>query len=367
MKKRVIAWCLAVTCALGGVAMAAGGTQNDPLISRSYLEGAYLERLDTIIRNEVNTQTEDAYTEALERLDELADRHLETLANGGGALSPTGWRVSNGLTAQSGSKGVTLTLSEGSVLLWNSGSATVSGVLVDATAGKEVAQGGKVTETHRYIVASSQVTITVTSASAQWMVDGLWLSANAPVTQLPFTDVPESSWYYDAVCYMVELGLFNGTSHTTFEPETTMQRGMMATVLYRVEGEPRVQYAPMFSDVPRGMYYTNGAIWAGRNGLVNDTGNGKFRPTDAVTRQEMIVALYQYAQMKGYDTSARGEISSFVDGQQVAPWAKDAMSWAIGIRLVQGDDQKRLLPAEDATRAEVATMLCNFQKWVAVH
>ena len=348
MKKRMTAAALVLAVLLSGAALAAGGTQSDPLISLSYLNGTYWSALNAQVGSAVAEAAKPIYDEAVSRA---------------GRMQPgaEGWSVSNGFTAQTGAAGGTVTLSVGSGMIWTSGSGTVkSGVLVDVTACQETPSGGALTAGRRYIAAEEAV-VAVTSQTAGWLVDGNWKAAEG--AGLPFLDVPADSWYYDAVSYVVERKLFQGVSATQFRPMEPMTRGMVTTVLHRLAGEPAVSYSPMFTDVPDGQWYAAGVIWAGQTGVVSGFGNGTFLPDESISRQQFAVILYNYAEGIGCDTSGRSDLTGFLDGAGVAPWAKDAISWAVSEGLMNGSGGS-LKPYANAARAEVAAMFQRFQTWL---
>lgn len=175
-----------------------------------------------------------------------------------------------------------------------------------------------------------------------------------------FVDVNTKEWYHLYVDYAVVHGLFGGTSANTFEPETAMTRAMLVTVLWRYEGQPK-GYQNNFSDVNAkdGGWYIDAVAWAAANDVVNGVGDGKFDPEGNITREQMAVILYRYAEKKGIDTSKRGALDGFSDSGKVSPWAKDAVQWAVAEKIINGSDGK-LLPQGDATRAQVATILMRF-------
>ena len=173
-----------------------------------------------------------------------------------------------------------------------------------------------------------------------------------------FVDVSARDWFHEAVDFAVEQGLFGGMSANTFEPETAMTRAMLVTVLWRYEGEPDAP-ANTFSDVKSGTWYSNAVSWAAANGVVNGVGNNKFDPEGKITREQMATILFRYAQKKGIDTSKRGNLGDFPDVNRVSSYAKDAVQWAVGEKIINGSDGK-LLPQGSATRAQVATILMRF-------
>ena len=179
-----------------------------------------------------------------------------------------------------------------------------------------------------------------------------------PVAPVEFSDVSEKAWYYDAVQYASQNGLMNGVGNGKFDPEGSMTRAMLVTVLWRYEGEP-AGGENIFTDVPNGTWYTDAAAWAASNGIVGGIGNGKFDPDGSITREQMATILFRYAQKKGIDTSKRGELSGFADSGNVSSWAKDAVQWTVAEKNINGSDGK-LLPQGNATRAQVSASLMRF-------
>ena len=144
-----------------------------------------------------------------------------------------------------------------------------------------------------------------------------------------------------------------GTGAAAFGPELTTTRGMAVTILYRLEHEPAVSGACPFDDVNDGSWYEDAVVWAASNQIAGGYGGDKFGPEDPVTREQMAVILYRYAQFKGCDMATGAELDSFTDAAQVSDWALDAMQWACGRKLIQGDTG-RLMPTGSATRCQVA-------------
>ena len=177
----------------------------------------------------------------------------------------------------------------------------------------------------------------------------------------PFADVAENAWYYDAVVYAWENDLMTGTSATTFAPGVTTSRAMLATLLYRLEGEPVVNYAMSFTDVAEGLWYSKAVRWAASEGVVNGVGDGSsFAPTGAITREQMAAMLYRYAQYKGYDVTGSAGLSGYADADSVSSWAEYAVAWAVDAGLISGVGNNTLNPQGSATRAEIATILMRF-------
>ena len=180
-----------------------------------------------------------------------------------------------------------------------------------------------------------------------------------------FADVAVDAWYADAVQYVYENGMMSGTSETTFSPDLTTTRGMIVTILYRLENEPTVTGTTAFTDVAADQYYANAVAWAAQNGIVSGIDATTFAPNNAITREQMAAILYRYAQFKGYDVSVKADLSVYTDAAQVSTYATDAMAWANGAQLITGTSQTTLTPAGNATRAQVATILMRFCENIA--
>lgn len=181
----------------------------------------------------------------------------------------------------------------------------------------------------------------------------------------PFADVSSRDWFYDAVQYVFENGLMGGTSETTFGPNQTTTRGMIVTILYRLENEPAVTGTTAFTDVAADQYYANAVTWAAQNGIVSGTTVTTFAPNNAITREQMAAILYRYAQFKGYDVLAKADLSTYTDAVNINAYATDAMTWANCEQLITGTSATTLTPAGNATRAQVATILMRFCENIA--
>lgn len=178
----------------------------------------------------------------------------------------------------------------------------------------------------------------------------------------PFTDVVKGAWYHGAVEYAIKGGLFNGTSKTSFEPDSKMTRAMLVSVLYRLAGESAVKVENSFSDVPSNEWYSDAIYWSNSNDIVGGYGNGIFGTNDSITRQDMVVILYRYAKNRGYDvsTDAGNKLLSYEDNFKVSEYATSAMQWAVDNELIQGTSKNILSPQGTATRAQVAAILMRF-------
>lgn len=179
-----------------------------------------------------------------------------------------------------------------------------------------------------------------------------------------FTDVDISAWYHEAVDYVLDNGMMNGTGATAFAPNAKLSRGMIAQVLYNLENRPGAS-GSVFNDVASDAWYADAVSWAAAQGIVNGYGSGKFGPTDNITREQMALILFNYAKFKGYDVTAFAGLDTFADGADISVWAQDAVKWAVGAGLLSGKGGGILDPHGTATRAEVAQIFMNFCKVIA--
>ena len=174
-----------------------------------------------------------------------------------------------------------------------------------------------------------------------------------------FTDTSTTAWYHDGVHYCIDNGLMNGKSATVFDPNGTTTRGQIVTILWRLEGSPKVDAAG-FTDVASGLYYTDAVAWAAANGIVTGYADGSFKSNAPITREQMATILYRYCKYKGLTVSAAADLSGFADRNRIAPYAEEALAWANAVGLVNGKSASALDPTGSATRAQVATILMRF-------
>ena len=177
---------------------------------------------------------------------------------------------------------------------------------------------------------------------------------------LRFYDVPEGSWYYSAVEYVMGKGLFTGYADNVFMPNGTMTRAMVATVLYRQAGSPNVEHQSSFSDVPQNQWYSNAIAWAAGIGVINGYPDGKFYPFQDITRQELVTMLYRYAKYTGADLTAPEIPEQYLDRDSVADWAADAFAWSVDRGIINGTSETSLSPHENALRCMAAVI---FQRY----
>ncbi len=180
----------------------------------------------------------------------------------------------------------------------------------------------------------------------------------AQTTGLPFTDISATDWFYAPVKYVYNQKLMVGTAADQFGPYAPATRGMIVTMLWRMEGEPAVQNGVIFNDVADSDWYAPAVRWAASQGIVSGYGNSAFGPNDPITREQLAAILSNYAAYKGYAVAARADLSAYTD--QPSAWAESAMQWAVAEKLITGKGNGVLDPTGQATRAEIAAIVMRF-------
>lgn len=208
-------------------------------------------------------------------------------------------------------------------------------------------------------VKKSDTVYTFTMPASAVKVGVSYVKATETPSETKFNDVSANDWFASAVDYVTGKGMMNGTADNTFSPKANTTRGMVVTVLYRLENQPSTS-AASFTDVASGAYYANAVAWANANGIVSGYGSGKFGPNDKVTREQLAAILYRYAQYKKYDVSGANILDGYTDAQSVSSYAVPALQWANAAGVITGKSGSKLDPKGNATRAEVAAMLMRF-------
>ena len=200
---------------------------------------------------------------------------------------------------------------------------------------------------------------------------GTFLMPESPVTvsasfvpaeePVGFQDVSESDWFYEAVRYVYERGIMSGVAQDRFAPRDTLTRAMLVQTLYALEGKPQAEGEGSFTDVEEDSWYAGAVAWAAQNHLVSGVGGGRFAPEEALSREQMALILYRYAQHKGHEVQVDGEpLESFLDREEIASWAREAAAWAVEAGLLSGTGGQQLSPRGTATRGQAAQVLANF-------
>ncbi len=182
---------------------------------------------------------------------------------------------------------------------------------------------------------------------------------------IPFDDVDENDWFYNAVNYAYGADIITGVSERSFNPDGTLTRSMAVQILYNLEGKQLLSDADVdysIKDVSKDQWFADAMYWARKEGLIAGYGNGMMGPNDPVTREQLVVLLYNYAGFKGYDLTKSGNLSVYIDSSQISDWAKDAVAWAIGSNIMNGRPGGVIAPLDSISRAEMTQIIWNFSK-----
>ena len=220
----------------------------------------------------------------------------------------------------------------------------LAGVTVQDESNKAIKVEKNADGTYSFTMPSSKTTLTATFKTCH---------------ASRFSDVDTGKWYHEAVDYAVENGWFGGVSAAKFDPNGGVTRSMLAAVLYRVAGKPEAKNSAQFGDIPSDAWYAQAVAWAVEKGIVAGYTDGTFRPNDLVSRQQMAAFLYRYAQSVG-KVSVSHDLSAYSDASAVAPYASQAMAWAVGAGVIQGTSASALSPESDVTRAQTAAILMRY-------
>lgn len=229
---------------------------------------------------------------------------------------------------------------------------------------------------YTFKVKNSDVTVTVTfkeegkkTEETDKEDDKTEETTETPETTTPesttFSDVNESDWFFKGVEYVVDKDIMSGVSENEFAPSGKLTRAMLVQMLYNMESRPACDAENAFMDVPVGQWYTDAVIWANDEKIVSGMGDGLFAPNMEITREQMVVMLYNYAKYKGYDVTASADLSKFADNASVSTWAQPAMQWAVAEGYISGMGDNQLAPQGTATRAEIASVIMRFMEATA--
>lgn len=176
----------------------------------------------------------------------------------------------------------------------------------------------------------------------------------------PFKDVKAGSWYEEPVAYCYSNSLMNGTDSTTFDPDATMTRAMLATVLYRIDGEQSISGDIPFTDVPANTWYSKAIIWAYNNHIVKGISETSFDPQGKITREQIVTMFYRYAVYMNYNIDNIDDLSGYSDRAKISDYAVEAFQWAVGIGIISGTSATELSAKTSATRAQCAAIIQRF-------
>lgn len=192
-------------------------------------------------------------------------------------------------------------------------------------------------------------------------VTALFCTGDETCASHKFSDVDPTAYYHEGVDFVVRKGYMIGVGDNRFAPDHPMSRGMMVTVLYRMAGSPKVSGTIPFTDVRQDLYYYDAVVWAYQNKITQGVADTVFSPNRDVSRQQMVTFLYRYAEFLGYDTTCEGSLAGFSDADAISPYAKVPMTWAISKQLIYGVGGGRLAPLSAMTRGQLATFIQRFE------
>ena len=294
--------------------------------------------------NQIDRETKASLTVATPIADVTIPRTaLETLGSAGGMVNVAAEKVGQSVVISLSAGGENVERVPGGLTLSvpaeGAGPGTVA-ILVHEDGTREVIR--------KSVAEDGKVNIPLSGPAAVEIVDN----------SKQFTDVPPESWAADAVAFASAHELFSGTDETTFSPDQTMSRGMLATVLYSLEGCPAPDQTSEFSDVGGDTWYADAITWATEKGITSGYGDGQFGPDDSITREQFAVMLWKYAG----SPQASGQVLAFKDADQISSYAQEALRWAVENGIISGYADGLLVPGETATRAQAALMLKNFME-----
>lgn len=333
----------------------------DGLVTLSYLTKTFFPQAVEAGNEAANNALQKTYDSAISQLEQ-----------GSGQTEGTSGLYSSDLQSRGWYDGQTVGIGTGCGVLMLDGCAVVNhnGAVVDVTDGTEVPSGSTLVYGHRYLVGEETLAyVTIQSGYATMGVQGGYTLSGGNDSSAPFFDVKRTDWYYVPVNYVCEKNLFSGMSEHTFGPGEPMTRAMLMTVLYQMAGAPQNEMAAAdvsLTDVPDNAWYAPYVKWGVSQGIASGTGAGTFTPNGQVTREQVVVMLYSFAdKYLGQNMGAGADLSTYQDADQVSTWAYEAMSWAVGQGIVSGSAEggaMNLNPQHSANRAEVATMLRSFDE-----
>ncbi|MFI3251131.1 MAG: S-layer homology domain-containing protein [Eubacteriales bacterium] len=355
MKKPIV---LLSLCAI--LATAVFATDGDSLISLSYIQNIYTNSVKTEMKTQSDDILNDVYSQKKAELEQYESGLVfSSSSNQSGSLLPMNFYQNDIITIQTGSI-IAPTL--------GSTSATISGVLINLTTGSELSSGTLSNNTRYLVAEGSSVTLKVQTGLAQIAIQGGYELQQSATTSHHFSDVSLTDWYNQSVTFVSQNDLFHGNSEHTFSPDTTMNRAMITTVLYRLAGSPQDQMdsaTATFVDVTVADWFEPYVRWGATQKIASGMENNQFFPYNNLTQQQIFVMLYAFARdILKIDVTTAGDLSAYSDGDQVADWALVPTIWATQNRLLDGipNTSTTLNPTTDVSRGFVATVLMNFSQ-----
>lgn len=347
-------------------------------------DGSFFQLVEDSIRTPDGVVTTDLALGGTERAF-----YINYLSFGGGTVWAAEETIGSFQLKVTGTTGISRIFSQNSMVFKEDGSGSYPVVCSDAKAVCSQtcavtfdSRGGSIIPT-QYIKADEKMVYPPEPSRAGYKFAGWctdtdctlrWQFSEMPVTEnlclfakwekdssaATYSDVWKSDWFYSAVQYVSERDLMSGVGDGRFAPEAQTSRAMIVTILWRLEGKPSAQAEHTFADVPAGQWYSEAVCWAAEQGIVNGYSAQQFAPDDPITREQMAAILYRYAGYRGVICSQRADLSSYIDGDRIQPWAAEALAWANAMGLINGVGENRLEPQAFAIRCQTAAILQRF-------
>lgn len=349
-------------------AFAAPGTQQDPLLSKEYVDGTFKNTVTSQGEAAISSALNQVYSSAVEKLnDKMLDGSGYSYAAGYDVIS---LEAGQGIEVYSGGS---IILSRGALKLTE-----LKGTVIDISSGKAVSAGTGAAANVRYFSANNTTAVYGASSASRVMVNGFYKSAGKvevpvdpddeprPFDENVFKDVKRGDWYYDAIGFVYSNRYFNGISSNEFGVNLSITRADFVTVLYRFAGSPEVSASSSFSDVKNSsIYYYNPVCWAAQNGIVLGYEDGRFDPAGKINREQMMAFIYRYVKAAGGDMqiSSNEKFDSFTDTSGISDWAVQAIKWCTDKSIVNGSGGI-VQPKGDAQRCQVAQITLNLSVYM---
>lgn len=356
--KRIISAGLTLLLLVGLTSAYAGsaGSSTDPLVTKMWTEGTYTKNVIASGEAVINNALDQVYNTALAAAKAEYNKY-----DAGGADSD--YKFASGCDALSVPSGSSVALVTGGSFLLISGSATVTvnlGTVINIATGQEVASGTSLSKNQRYFCAEDTEAVFAVSSTSTAAVNGAYKpSSDVTVQKAIYMDVSASDWFYSAVMYVRDHEMFYDINGSTFRPRANTDRATLVYAMWKAAGSPNASGSASFSDSTEN-WYRQAVNWAAENEIIKGYGDGRFGPSDTITREQIAVFIYRFAEHMGYGVSASSNLSGYTDADRVSSWALTEMKWSNATGLITGTTTTSLTPQGIATRSEVATIIMRF-------
>ena len=345
MKKFVTA--LLALALLGTLTTAVGaGSTADPLVSRSYVDGTYTDEVLKAGETAVDAGLRAAY-----------DKAVAELSGGSGAENQ---RVTVGYELFSMRSGSGVTLTTGSSIVVTRGTVTVrivSGSVIDVASGTEMRTGATLTANVRYFCAENTEAVFSAAPTAAVAIDGAYApEGNVAAGAVDYTDVRETDWFYNEAMYALDNRLFPDWAESRFRPNEAATRAETVYALWMAMGAPAASTHAGFTDLTED-WYRDAIDWSVENGIILGFDANTFLPDGNLNREQLAVILYRYTRYAGGNVDQSADLSAFKDAADIGSWALTEMRWAVAAGILKGTPEGTMVPKEESTRAQVATVI----------